>query len=316
MATMAGKRRGFSLIELMVVIGIIILLIGILIPALAGAKKSAQKTDTMAEMSQLQSAIDLYQTMFSAYPGPVRDADIAANNTFFSGNQNLLVAIGRRWMANSHPQIAGFKNLIAKGDKGQIVYGTGMNAANAITVDPFPPPSLNDYSINYAAGGKSYSPLITLKATDTYVYPSEAACGLAKVSTGPRAIPVIVDRFASRLPILYYRRSSGVDRINPLSNATPQAYYANTNLAFTNQASLAAADGTLVPPLAKPPANNAWSEDVQERDFREWFQSNPTVTDPNQTVARGGYVLISAGADRHYGKVKGTTDDIVISGGQ
>jgi len=67
---MSGRpRRGFTLVELLVVIGIIAVLIGILLPTISAARKRANTTACMAGMRNLGQMIYAYQVEFKgSYP--------------------------------------------------------------------------------------------------------------------------------------------------------------------------------------------------------------------------------------------------------
>ena len=62
------SRRGFTLIEMLVVVLIITVLAGLLIPAIVMAKKNAQKADTVAIISSTAAALNQYRLLNGAYP--------------------------------------------------------------------------------------------------------------------------------------------------------------------------------------------------------------------------------------------------------
>src|SRR3989337_738555 len=61
-------NRGFTLIEIMVVLIIIGLLAGIVVPKLMGRTEEAKRTKTAVQIKNLQSALDLYRLDNGAYP--------------------------------------------------------------------------------------------------------------------------------------------------------------------------------------------------------------------------------------------------------
>ncbi|MHC4218894.1 MAG: hypothetical protein ACYSU7_10620 [Planctomycetota bacterium] len=91
----SSKRfgRGFTITEILVVIGVIVVLLGLLLPALAGIRKSGLMTKSMANMRQIGTWMGLYSqdnrdfvlpSQFNyrddAYPGKVRSVITTQGN--------------------------------------------------------------------------------------------------------------------------------------------------------------------------------------------------------------------------------------------
>lgn len=67
------KKKGFTLVELLVVIAIIGILAAVGVTALSGARVKARDAKRIADLKQIQSALELYYTEQGSYPVGMAD---------------------------------------------------------------------------------------------------------------------------------------------------------------------------------------------------------------------------------------------------
>lgn len=73
-APQACRRTAFTLVELLVVIAIIATLVGILLPAIQGARESARRTQCLSRMRQVALAVLVYHDTRNRFPEGMIDA--------------------------------------------------------------------------------------------------------------------------------------------------------------------------------------------------------------------------------------------------
>lgn len=284
--SMTNKQslRGFTLIELSLVMAIIIVLVLVLVPAISKVRNSAKMTAATAQMKNIATACETYHSLFNDYPGVFSEDDYI-NSPTVSSSQAMYISLNRRFYTPTNPPPAGVTTI-------PVTLGS-----NNIGVD-------SDGSRN----PKNYSAYVN---TDTYNAflpgkPSEVSDNASLVGQVP--VPCYIDSGAFKseaLPILYYRLANKWDS-DKAAMAVPPKGYAKDLVAQSYTAANTACFYT-ESNVAIPSAVN-FNFATSPNALRNLV----TKTSGTTSVPVGGFVLISAGVDRTFG----TGDDIVLAGGE
>jgi len=276
-----GVRTGFTLLELLVTIGIIVILLGLLFPVINKVRYATYNANTQQEISQLQNAINQYYATFRAYPGPFSNDQIEnfvtggiplETYTIVAGNPAYSAATPTNSGANAQINVTGTQNLLLGllgglriDPNGNPAFAPGevglgplnlINATNSAYIPQRSPPFLN-----VSSGGSTSllmwcwngaPPNNRSSQTPTQYFGSLTGfTDQAGTLAMDAAIPVFVDRYPTPgpMPILYLRARTGTAGIVSYQELpVPYQYDAQDIMPYT---------GTHIGLPAKDPAGNS-----------------------------------------------------------
>jgi prepilin-type N-terminal cleavage/methylation domain-containing protein len=163
------QRKGFTLIELMIVIAIIIILAAIAIPNYLRMTDRARRSRVAGDFTSIATALEAFSVDWGGYPNTPGVAPAVLNGSF--GKHNPATVIRDEIIGGATAKINLLANTTLTGEKG------GIDYIKAGTVDamynPFAPNATTDYFYASSASGNhwvlavQYNATIVLYKTDT-----------------------------------------------------------------------------------------------------------------------------------------------------
>jgi type II secretory pathway pseudopilin PulG len=217
---------GFSIVELLVVISIIVVLVAVLLVALGKAQESGRRTKTMATLTAFRTACEEFQLQFGRYPGVIPESVMAQTaacpiSTTENALLNLMGGYRLQTPHSNQKEIDEYTNY----DGVEFTFGSG----NSEYLLKF---NINDFGQGPYIDGKPYAPFLAVD--DKSVRDME---GVQVDEDESNPIPDLIDAWGQ--PIIYVRqlRKNGplvgdtADDPKPqFSLAGTRAYLASTQL--------------------------------------------------------------------------------------
>src|SRR5262245_66462047 len=98
-----SSRRGFTLVEMLVVIGIIVVLAALLVPMAARAVSTTRNFNMTADISQLVQAIESYKKDKGDYPPSFGEIDASGNSLYLPATRYTTVV--ERHLRKCYPKM-------------------------------------------------------------------------------------------------------------------------------------------------------------------------------------------------------------------
>ncbi|QEH35721.1 putative major pilin subunit [Aquisphaera giovannonii] len=141
---MRRHRRGFTLIELMVVIAIIAILIGLLLPAVQAAREAARRAHCINNLKQIGLALHNYETVVGALPMAISLRGSGTTTAFQTGWSALARILP---FLDGGPLFNAANLSVSKEDPPNATVISSSVAAFICPSEVKPAPSMHDYGV-------------------------------------------------------------------------------------------------------------------------------------------------------------------------
>jgi competence protein ComGC len=283
------RRRAFTIVELLTVMSIIVILIGLLVPALNKVKRFATDVKQRAQLHSISTAIELFSNEFDGYPD---SSALDPQDQAYSGAMKLCEAIMGQDLLGVHANtVFRADGLNASGNDDLYPEMTALSSAQREdNLKARKGPYLQPENANANRLEDIYSD------TGGFLPQTFVLCDVygRKTAAG----------FKTGMPILYYKANTAYSQHDPTITMTERDNNGNIYNYLDNEMLLALGKPWQTGTTSTPHKLSAAGDDGVERFF--WnTQSDKIVTTPRPYNA-DKFILISAGYDGEYG----TADDI------
>ena len=300
----SNKKAAFTIVELLVVMSIIMILMGILLPAFNRAKRYARKVRQTAQFKSIDVGLELYRNEFESYPPS--DGEDAGGYNNYPGAMKLAEAMMGQDLLGFHP--SSLFNKEGKDASGTIDLYFRLN--------PPPSPPTQPYLENMRT---RKGPFLQLESANPYSLSELYGVGLFEQlgdSADPNGGIVLCDEYkrvrspttGKKLgsPILYYRAdvSSTTHDDTDLTTARQSIY----NVADNQELIDVGIVWDLATGYKHPMGPSGMTSEGIAADWTKFYKN--TRDEKVSVIPRpkmvDSYILISAGYDGLYG----TKDDV------
>lgn len=321
----AERRSAFTLIELLTVMAIIVLLIGLLTPALSGARNRAKRTAIRADINAMQAGLESFVGDEGEYPAS--NAVLWADD--FENTAGLLVAQMAAWEVGTLAEPLQGAHFLVDALVGRDFLGYDPRApqvgpgGGSGTYDRWDP--TNDRREPYLPpDGVGVTSVNEPPEDAEGVIPTPAVTQPVPDSSSGLVARVFRDKFG--WPILYYRASPTANQNTPIIQEVAGAAFGNgvydgaDNAVFTSYVSpppphrIADADQGLLRPYTPAQAlENNFAEFIRSLRATTYENANPLNIEIPRPVKSDRFIILSAGKDGIYGNLDDVANFEVLS---
>jgi prepilin-type N-terminal cleavage/methylation domain-containing protein len=300
------RPKAFTLIELLIVIGIILILISILVPTANQVRVAAQSANTRQMIARIEAGIQSYYSDFQAYPGPFTNAEL---KPFGTGNH----VIGTITITGLTGRVTSSENLYLGLSGGLSFNGTAFSYSETLARNQNGPANLNAANLKRYNAYMSADPTTeTTLGVSNEALPGPGAGHWTPATgdlVGDTVVPEFLDKYSRPAPILYLRATRGaVGFLNDTATFNSGVQYNIRALTHTYAGSQRYSSSKAITTAW----DNAWVDD----DFKgsgtlsdgheAYFGNSAASASADVPAKKDEFLLISAGPDGVYG----TRDDI------